>query len=226
VLKLKMAKIKREITDEQLAERAKLFEQFLIADEEGADWLDALFDTLREHQETVREAAFQSQAATATAAAPAQVGGPSGPTVPSAAAPAQAAWQQQQQAPGQPVALPPGYQGGAPGAYPPQYGPTGYPQQGFPGYPPGGFQQRPGFPPGMGTFNGMPMLPPGYQVVMTPSGPMVAKVDPLVDIANAQARAWQPNAGAPREPQAPASVAAPAPAATPPAAPPPAAPQQ
>jgi hypothetical protein len=57
------------------------------------------------------------------------------------------------------------------------------------------------------------MLPPGYQVVMTPRGPMIGRVDPNVDLANAQARAWQPNAGEPPKPKDPPAAAPAAPAA-------------
>ena len=185
VLKLKMPKIKREIADEALQERAKLFEQFLIADEEGADWLDALFDTLREHQETVREAAFQSQAAVPQA--------PPAQAPPAQAPPAQGAWQQQG------PTVPQGYQA---------------PPQGYQA-PPQGYGPPPGFPPGFQGYPGLPMLPPGYQVVMTPRGPMIGRVDPNVDLANAQARAWQPNAGEPPKPKEATPAAAPAAPAAP-----------
>lgn len=231
LIRLKLPKIRKGIPADMadLATNLTLFEQYLLKDEEGEEWLEDLLEGISEYEPEEEApppppAAVPGQAPVTEQQIQAAMQGqlPSDPAealrVIQASQQAVARYQQivaqQQAANGQ---APPG---------------------GFPGYPQPGLQQQapqPGFPaqPGMpgqqAMLPNLPVVPQGfpckimrdrpapagYQCVLTQHGMAYQELDPRVALVDAQNAKWTPNAGAPREQPAtdPAAPAAPPPAA-------------
>jgi hypothetical protein len=193
MIKLKLPSIKNDVSPANPHyENLVLFEQYLIEDEEGREWLGQLLASLSLHQEAVRETAYQN-----TPQAQAAYG-----------APAPGGWTG---AGGYPAAPSPNYPAAPSPNYPQAPGNPAHPVMDYPqathhtaeapaGYPGGqqGWQQ--GGHPQQQAYAQQQQQP--QQPMMwanTPWGPRLVPVpvDARVAAVDQQPDQWQPNAGAP-----------------------------